>query len=73
MKVCAMRPNFAFAALYLLNGHVSLAAPSAKAQNLTVDLGYEVYRGAYDSTTQLDIWRGYVKLGCNGYIDDEMC
>ncbi|KAH6625571.1 carboxylesterase type B [Boeremia exigua] len=58
MKVCAMRPNFAFAALYLLNGHVSLAAPSAKAQNLTVDLGYEVYRGAYDSTAQLDIWRG---------------
>jgi hypothetical protein len=30
--------------------------------NLSVDLGYAVYKGAYNSTVDLNIWKGYVEL-----------
>lgn len=28
--------------------------------SLTVDLGYGIYKGFYNSTTDLKIWKGYV-------------
>lgn len=35
-----------------------------RALNLTVDLGYGIYNGVYNSTTDLNIWKGYVFKKC---------
>lgn len=55
-----MRQTIATAALCLLGGHTALAAPVLNAQDLTVDLGYGAYQGIYNSSTQLNTWKGYV-------------
>jgi hypothetical protein len=62
MKMSPLRPKFALTAICLLSGQAALAASLANLQDLVVDLGYGVYRGAYNSTTHLNIWKGYVKL-----------
>lgn len=49
-------------ALCLLGTSTVLAAPLNDAQDLAVDLGYGIYQGEYNSTTQLNVWRGYVLL-----------
>ncbi|XPS67857.1 hypothetical protein M3J09_000151 [Ascochyta lentis] len=53
-----MRQFFSTAALCLLAGQTALAAPLLNAQDLAVDLGYGVYQGAHNSTTQLNVWKG---------------
>ncbi|KAF3002872.1 hypothetical protein E8E13_000264 [Curvularia kusanoi] len=45
-------------ALWLLVGPLVSAAPLLSAQNLVVDLGYGVYQGVHNSTTQLNVWKG---------------
>jgi hypothetical protein len=53
----------ALAQLAALNGHIYVAAEPAAlgARGLpTVDLGYSVYQGTYDSTSKLNIFKGYV-------------
>ena len=57
-----LRRKFALTAFCLLSGQVALAASLVNLQDLIVDLGYGVYRGAHNSTTHLDIWKGYVEL-----------
>lgn len=39
----------------------------AVARGLVVDLGYETYKGYYNSTYDLNIWKGYVKVCLIGY------
>jgi hypothetical protein len=62
MKMLPLRRKFALTAFCLLSGQVTLAASLVNLQDLVVDLGYDVYQGAYNSTTHLNIWKGYVKL-----------
>lgn len=38
-----------------------LAAPLLSANELAVDLGYGIYQGHHNFTTQLNVWKGYVK------------
>jgi hypothetical protein len=57
---------FATAALGLLNGQIVLAVPILQAHHLELDLGYGIYQGAYNSTTQLNVWKGYVRLNRTG-------
>lgn len=44
--------------LCMLSGPAVLAAPLSNAQSLAIDLGYGVYQGAYNTTTQLNVWKG---------------
>ncbi|CAN9340330.1 unnamed protein product [Alternaria alternata] len=53
-----LRRKFVLAAFCLLSGQAALAASLVNLQDLVVDLGYGVYRGAYNSTTHLNIWKG---------------
>ncbi|RYN15847.1 hypothetical protein AA0115_g12744 [Alternaria tenuissima] len=53
-----LRRKFALTAFCLLGGQVTLAASLVNLQDLVVDLGYDVYQGAYNSTTHLNIWKG---------------
>jgi hypothetical protein len=62
MKMSPLRPKFALTAFCLLSGQAALATSLVNLQDLLVDIGYGVYRGAYNSTTHLNIWKGYVKL-----------
>jgi len=62
MKMPPLRRKFALTAFCLLSGQAAFAASLVNLQDLIVDLGYGVYRGAYNSTTHLDIWKGYVEL-----------
>jgi len=62
LKMSPLRRKFALTAFCLLSGQAALAVSLGNLQNLVVDPGYGVYRGAYNSTTQLNIWKGYVKL-----------
>lgn len=57
-----LRRNFVLTAFCLLSGQAALAASLVNLQYLVVDLGYGIYQGAYNSTTHLNIWKGYVKL-----------
>jgi hypothetical protein len=34
--------------------------PTTTASGLTVDLGYAVYQGSYNTTVGLNIWKGHV-------------
>lgn len=45
--------------LCILSGPNALAAPLSNARSLAIDLGYGVYQGAYNTTTQLNVWKGY--------------
>ncbi|UPX18276.1 uncharacterized protein EKO05_0008580 [Ascochyta rabiei] len=54
----SLRRVFATAALCVLGGQTVLAAPLSSAHDLAVDLGYGVYQGAHNSTTQLNVWKG---------------
>jgi hypothetical protein len=56
-----MHRAIAAAALCLLSGQSALAAPLLNAENLVVDLGYGIYQGSHNLTTQLNVWKGYVK------------
>ena len=53
-----------FALLYLSSVYAAAigARQSAELQalSLTVDLGYSIYKGAYNSGTGLRVWKGYV-------------
>ncbi|CAN9414188.1 unnamed protein product [Alternaria alternata] len=53
-----LRPKFALTAFCLLSGQAALATSLVNLQDLLVDIGYGVYRGAYNSTTHLNIWKG---------------
>jgi hypothetical protein len=61
-----LRRKFVLAAFCLLSGQAALAASLVNLQDPVVDLGYGVYRGAYNLTTHLNIWKGYVKLSIPG-------
>ncbi|KAF1926629.1 alpha/beta-hydrolase [Didymella exigua CBS 183.55] len=54
----SMRLVIAAATLGLLGGQSASAAPLLNAEDLAVDLGYGVYRGAHNFTTQLNVWKG---------------
>jgi hypothetical protein len=56
-----MHRVIAAAAICLLNGQSALAAPLLNAEDLAVDLGYGIYQGSHNFTTQLNVWKGYVK------------
>jgi hypothetical protein len=47
-------------ALCLLGGQSAQAAPLLNARNLAIDLGYGIYQGVHNFTTQLNVWKGYV-------------
>jgi len=51
----------AAAAFCLFGGQSALAAPLLNAEDLAVDLGYGIYQGSHNSTTQLNVWKGYVR------------
>jgi hypothetical protein len=38
------------------------AYASRLTSNLTVDLGYSIYKGVHNETTGLDVWKGYVSI-----------
>ena len=42
----------------------ALALPVEPASPLTVDLGYASYQGTHNTTTGLNVWKGYVG-NCN--------
>lgn len=56
-----MHRVIAAAAICLLGGRSALAAPLLNAEELAVDLGYGIYQGSHNFTTQLNVWKGYVK------------
>lgn len=56
-----MHRVIAAAAFCLLGGQFALAAPLLNAEDLAVDLGYGIYQGDHNFTTQLNVWKGYVK------------
>lgn len=51
----------AAAAICLLGGQSALAVPVFNTEDLTIDLGYGVYQGSHNSTSQLNVWKGYVE------------
>jgi hypothetical protein len=57
-----MHRVLAAAAFCLLGGQPALAAPLLNAEDLAVDLGYGIYQGSHNFTTQLNVWKGYVKI-----------
>lgn len=56
----------AAATLCLLGGQPAFAAPLLNAQDLAVDLGYGVYQGVHNFTTQLNVWKGYANRVAHG-------
>jgi hypothetical protein len=62
MKMSPFCRKFVLTAFCLLSGQAAHAASLVNLQDLTVDLGYGIYQGAYNSTIHLNIWKGYVKL-----------
>ncbi len=50
-----LRGVFAFAACAVL---AAADTTSSSAASLLVDVGYGVYNGVYNSTTQLNVWKG---------------
>lgn len=55
-----MRQTIVVVALCLLGRQSALAAPIFNAQDLAIDLGYEIYQGVHNFTAQLNVWKGYV-------------
>lgn len=55
------------AALSLLGGRSVSAAPLLNAESLAIDLGYSIYQGTHNSTTQLNVWKGYVENISRGW------
>ncbi|KAF3034908.1 hypothetical protein E8E12_005489 [Didymella heteroderae] len=53
-----IHPVITAAVLCLLGSQYALAAPLFNAGDLTVDLGYGIYQGGHNSTTQLNVWKG---------------
>jgi hypothetical protein len=54
-----IRQVFAAATISLLSGQTALAAALLHAHDLSIDLGYGIYQGAHNPTTQLNVWKGY--------------
>lgn len=46
--------------------------PPSSADPLLVDLGYGVYKGVYNSTSDLNIWKGYV-ISSSLFIHGQVC
>ena len=44
-------------------------ATNGQSSGLTVDLGYEIYKGYYNATSKLNIWKGYAWLNGLEYSD----
>jgi len=57
--------------LVSLTATVLAPSPALAGTNLTVDLGYGVYRGYQNGTTGLNVWKGYCHFGPNVIYDLE--